>query len=85
MISLQYFSHKKYIKINTQNEDNIFNLTVLYLEKWAYLVFQLLKNPPAMQKTPVQSLAWEDALEKVKVPTPLFFASLVAQTVKKSL
>jgi len=38
-----------------------------------------------MQKTAVQFLAWEDALEKVKVPTPLFFASLVAQTVKKSL
>ena len=28
------------------------------------LVAQLVKNPPAMQKTPVQFLGWEDPLEK---------------------
>ena len=32
---------------------------------WASLVAQLVKNPPAMQ-TWVQSLGWEDPLEKVK-------------------
>ena len=32
---------------------------------WASLVAQLVKNPPAMQ-TWVQSLGWEDLLEKVK-------------------
>ena len=32
----------------------------------ASLVAQLVKNPPAMQKTWVQSLGWEDALEKGK-------------------
>jgi len=26
----------------------------------------LVKNPPAMQETPVQSLGWEDSLEKGK-------------------
>ena len=31
---------------------------------WASLVAQLVKNPPAMQETLVQSLAWEDPLEK---------------------
>ena len=31
---------------------------------WAYLVAQLVKNPPAMQETWVQSLGWEDSLEK---------------------
>ena len=31
---------------------------------WASLVAQLLKNPPAMWETWVQSLGWEDALEK---------------------
>ena len=31
---------------------------------WASLVAQLVKNPPAMWETWVQSLAWEDPLEK---------------------
>ena len=31
---------------------------------WASLVTQLVKNPPAMQKSPVQFLGWEDPLEK---------------------
>ena len=33
---------------------------------WASLVAQLVKNPPAMQETGVQSLGWEDPLEKGK-------------------
>ena len=28
------------------------------------LIAQLVKNPPAMQETPVQFLGWEDPLEK---------------------
>ena len=31
---------------------------------WASLVAQLVKNLPAMQETWVQSLGWEDPLEK---------------------
>ena len=31
---------------------------------WASLIVQLVKNPPAMQETPVQFLGWEDLLEK---------------------
>ena len=31
---------------------------------WASLVAQLVKNPPAMQEIWVQSLGWEDPLEK---------------------
>ena len=34
---------------------------------WASLVAQLVKNLPAMQETWVQSLGWEDPLEKGKV------------------
>ena len=30
----------------------------------ASLIAQLVKNPPAMQKTPVRFLGWEDPLEK---------------------
>ena len=31
---------------------------------WASLVAQLVKNLPAVQETRVQSLGWEDPLEK---------------------
>ena len=33
---------------------------------WASLVAQLVKDPPAMQETWVQSLGWENPLEKGK-------------------
>ena len=33
---------------------------------WALLVAQLVKNPPAVRETWVQSLSWEDPLEKGK-------------------
>ena len=31
---------------------------------WASLIAQLVKNPPAMQETPVRFLGWEDPPEK---------------------
>ena len=31
---------------------------------WVSLVAQMVKNLPAMQETQVQSLGWEDSLEK---------------------
>ena len=37
------------------------------------LVAQLVKNPPAIQETWVRSLGWEDALEKGKATTPVFW------------
>ena len=33
-------------------------------DSWASLVAQMVKNPPAVQETWVQSLDWEDLLEK---------------------
>ena len=33
---------------------------------WASLVAQLVKKSPAMQKTQIRSLGWEDLLEKGK-------------------
>ena len=41
-------------------------LNAYYMHIWASLVAQLIKNPPAMQETGVQSLDWKDALEKGK-------------------
>ena len=40
---------------------------------WASLVAQLVKNPPALWETWVQSLTWEDPLEKEKATTPAFW------------
>ena len=36
----------------------------MVIKPWASLVAQLVKNPPAMQETPVRYLAQEDLLEK---------------------
>ena len=36
----------------------------IYTHLGASLIAQLIKNPPAMQETPVRSLGWEDPLEK---------------------
>ena len=35
-----------------------------YKDIWASLVAQMVRNLPAMQETWVQSLGWEDPLEK---------------------
>ena len=45
------------------------------LFNWASPVAQLVKNPPAMRKTWVWSLGWEDALEKGKA-NPLQYSGL---------
>ena len=40
---------------------------------WASLVAQLVKILPTMRKTWVQSLGWEDPLEKKRLPIPVFW------------
>ena len=39
---------------------------------WASLVVQLVKNPPAMQGTPVGLLGGEDRWRRDRLPTPVF-------------
>ena len=41
----------------------LFRLRIFHSSQ-SYLVAQLVNNPPAMQETWVQSLGWEDPLEK---------------------
>ena len=41
--------------------------------KWASLEAQLVKNLPAMRETWVQSLGWEDPLDKGKAPHSVFW------------
>ena len=45
----------------------------------ASLVAQLVKNPPAMRETWVQSLGWEDPLEKGKAAHSSTHSSIVAE------
>ena len=49
---------------------------------WASLVAQLVKNPPAMQKTWVQSLGWEDPLEKGKATHSSILTWRIPRTVE---
>ena len=44
-----------------------------HLIKGSSLVVQIVKNLSAIQETWVESLGWEDSLEKEMAPTPVFF------------
>ena len=46
---------------------------VLRLGSWS-LVAQLVKNPPAMQETPVQFLDREDPWRRDRLSTPVFLS-----------
>ena len=48
---------------------------------WAFLVAQLVKNLPAMRETWVQSLSWEDPLEKGKATHSSILAWRIPRTV----
>ena len=48
----------------------------------ASLVAQLVKNPPAMQETWVQSLGWEDPLEKGKATHASILAWRITGTIQ---
>ena len=48
---------------------------------WASLVAQLVKNPPAVWETWIQSLCWEDPLEKVKATHSSILAWRIPWTV----
>ena len=45
------------------------------------MIAQLVKNPPAMQETCVQSLGWEDPLEKEKATHSSILARRIPWTV----
>ena len=49
---------------------------------WVSLVVQLVNNPPAMGETWVQSLCWEDPLEKVKATHSSILAWTIPWTVQ---
>ena len=45
---------------------------MIHKATWASLVAQMVKHLSAMQATWIQSLGWEDPLEKGRQPTPVF-------------
>ena len=49
---------------NMHNQGSLNLIKFLFHGIWASLVAQLVKNPPAVLETWVQSLGWEDPLEK---------------------
>ena len=51
------------------------------INHWASLVAQLVKNAPAMRETWVQSLGWEDPLEKGKATHSSILAWRIPWTV----
>ena len=57
-------------------------LRATFYLSWASLVAQLVKNSPAMQETWVQSLSWEDPLEKEKATHSSILAWIIPRTVK---
>ena len=42
-------------------------------DSWTSLVAQLVKNPPAVQETWVQSLGGEGPWRRERLPTPVFW------------
>ena len=53
-----------------------------YKYGWASLVAQMVGNVPAMQETQVQSLDWEDPLEKGKATHSSILAWRIPRTVE---
>ena len=48
--------------------------------EWASLVAHTVKNLPAMQETEVQSLSWEDPLEKTMATHSSILAWIIPRT-----
>ena len=52
----------------------------MYNTKDGFLVAQMVKNPPAMRETWVQSLGWEDFLEKGLAMHPIILSWKISWT-----
>ena len=59
-----YFNDSLVEKYTSQRNTGPYGKVYSYTSLGASLIAQLVKNPPAMQETPVQFLGLEDPLEK---------------------
>ena len=62
------------IKGKNITSTNLIFLSLESLKEKASLMSQMVKNLPAMQETPVQSLGWKDPLEKGMATHSCIFA-----------
>ena len=60
--NLEKFTFIEFAKF-TFTQQNYFTMLIFYQKTFSKCT-QLVKNPPAMQETWIQSLGWEDPLEK---------------------
>ena len=58
------------------------NFWFLLLLPWTSLVAQLVKNPPEMQGTWVQSLGWEDPLERERLRSDQISRSVMSDSLR---
>ena len=76
---------RKYRKPTGSNEDSALpkhtNKILFHGGPGASLLAQMVKNPPAVQETLVQSLGWEDPLEKGKATHSSILAWRIPWTV----
>ena len=77
-------AHEKMLNAaNYQSDANKnYNEISLHTNLWASLVAQLIKNPLAMREAWVQSLGWEDPLEKGKATHSSILAWRIPWTVQ---
>ena len=54
------------------------------MNMWASLIAQSVKDPPAMQETPLRFLGWEDPLEKGQAAHSLYLGFLCGSAGKES-
>ena len=79
---LQIFANQKFINIEVYGSSPKFPYPFMnqYKVLWASLVAQTEKNLPAIQETQVQSLGWEDPLEKGMATYPTVLARRIPRT-----
>ena len=57
-------------------------LLSVHVTSWASLIDELVKNPPAIEETWVQSLGWKDPLDKEKATHASILAWRIPWTVE---
>ena len=70
------------LKLDAAN--SVITLIIFFILYLTPLIPQLVKNPPAMQETPLQFLGLEDPLEKESLPTPVFLGFACGSAGKES-
>ena len=68
----------------SKSRTRLSHFTSLHTFRWASLVALLVKNLPAMWETWVQSLGWEDPLEKGLTPKNWYFWTVVLEKTLES-